>query len=275
MPWLPELFSEPVLRRVQDKRRRERLDAMPYFEGFFAGEPDALVGSFGDEPELDDPVRGHITGEQAFRAYVSETSAWLAERNVAVEDVEHVVLDRGGFEEVVLHFDAGTGRAELPFAIVGDHPSDAWLTELRVYYSSTTLTGRHANRRSLLAPDPGRPEPDVVGEHLRALRAGDVDALLAAFEPDGYVRGPEGSRDVHAGPEGLRAFYARLFANGGGFPLETCGLYDDGRTCALEYNLAGQPGVAVYVRGQSGRLAAARIYDDADWARRSQPWNGA
>ena len=49
-------------------------------------------------------------------------------------------------------------------------------------------------------------------------------------------------------------------------------MIDDGRACALEYNvrrwgqtdLPRQAGVAVYVRGESGRLAAARIYDDAD-----------
>jgi hypothetical protein len=42
--------------------------------------------------------------------------------------------------------------------------------------------------------------------------------------------------------------------------------------CALEYNvvkwgmtqLPPQAGVAVYVRGESGKLAAARIYDDVD-----------
>jgi hypothetical protein len=47
---------------------------------------------------------------------------------------------------------------------------------------------------------------------------------------------------------------------------------DDGCYCALEYNvvawgetqLAPQAGVAVYVRGPSGKLAAARIYDDVD-----------
>jgi hypothetical protein len=55
-------------------------------------------------------------------------------------------------------------------------------------------------------------------------------------------------------------------------PLEHCALVDDGRACALEYNvvrwgktqLPPQAGVAVYVRCESGKLAAARIYDDAD-----------
>jgi len=47
---------------------------------------------------------------------------------------------------------------------------------------------------------------------------------------------------------------------------------DDGRACALEYNvirwgrskLSPEAGLAVYVRGSSGKLASARIYDDAE-----------
>ena len=77
---------------------------------------------------------------------------------------------------------------------------------------------------------------------------------------------------MHTGRDGLRAFYEWLFSNGGGIPLEHCTVTDNGRVCALEYNvvrwgrtdLPPQAGVAVYVRGESGKLAAARIYDDAD-----------
>ena len=103
MPWVPELFTAPALQQLLDKRRRDKLVAVPFFDGLFAGEPDALVESFAGEPELYDPVRGRIKGAQAFEAYVAETSAWLAQRNVSVEDVEHVILERRGFEEVVLH----------------------------------------------------------------------------------------------------------------------------------------------------------------------------
>jgi hypothetical protein len=47
---------------------------------------------------------------------------------------------------------------------------------------------------------------------------------------------------------------------------------DDGRSCALEYDvvrwgrteLPPGAGIAVYVRGGTGKLASARIYDDAD-----------
>jgi hypothetical protein len=99
-----------------------------------------------------------------------------------------------------------------------------------------------------------------------------VDAIVAAFEADAYAREPAGGEHIHRGRDGLRAFYERLFSNGGGIPLEHCALVDDGRACALEYNvvqwgktqLPPQAGVAVYVRGESGKLAAARIYDDAD-----------
>ena len=61
-----------------------------------------------------------------------------------------------------------------------------------------------------------------------------------------------------------------MFSNDGGIPLEHCALIDDKGVCALEYNvvrwgqteLSPEAGVAVYARGQSGKLAAVRIYDD-------------
>jgi hypothetical protein len=272
MPWLPELFTAPALQRVREKRQRDELVAVPFFDGLLAGEPDALVESFAGEPELYDPVRGRIKGAQALRAYLAQMSAVLAQGNVSVEDVGHVVAEGRGFEEVVLHFDGENGRVDLPFAIVADRRSDRRIDELRIYYSSWPLTGRHANRPPLLQRDAGLLESDVVGEYQRALAAGDLDAIVAAFEPDGYAREPAGGRYIHRGPDGLRAFYELLFSNGGGIPLEHCAVVDDGHACALEYNvvrwgrtqLPPQAGIAVYVRGESGKLAAARVYDDAD-----------
>ena len=45
--------------------------------------------------------------------------------NVSVEDVEHVVTERRGFEEVILHLEGGAGRVDLPLAIVADRsPTD-------------------------------------------------------------------------------------------------------------------------------------------------------
>lgn len=271
MPWAPELFSAPVLQRLEEKWRHG-LVTVPFFDGLMAGEFDALVGSFAGEPELHHPVRGRIRGARAFEAFVIETSAWLSRRNVSVEDVEHVVAERQGFGEVILHLDGETGRVDLPVAIVADKQSDGRIVELRMYFSSWPLTGRHLNRTPLLQPDPELRESDVVAEYQGALSAGDVDAIVAAFEPDGYAREPAGGPYIHRGPDGLRAFYELLFSNDGGIPLERCALIDDKRACALEYNvvrwgkteLPPEAGVAVYVRGQSGKLAAARIYDDVN-----------
>jgi hypothetical protein len=272
VPWVPELFSAPVLEGWLEKRRRERIVDVPYFDGLLSGELDALVGSFAGEPELYHPVRGRIKGTRAFEAYVAETSAWLRQSNASIEDVARVVTERSGFEEVIVHLDGEAGRVGLPVALVADHRSEGRLDELRVYYSRWPLTARHPNRPPVLQPDPELRESDVVAEYQRALSVGDVDAILATFEADGYAREPAGGGYIHRGFDDLRAFYAHLFSNDGGIPLEHCAVVDNGRACALEYNvvrwgkteLAPQAGVAVYVRGQSGKLAAARIYDDVD-----------
>lgn len=173
---------------------------------------------------------------------------------------------------MALHLDGESGRVELPVAIVADRWSDGRIDELRIYSSSWPLTGRHANRPPLLHPDPELRESDVVADYQRALTVGDVDAIVASFEPHGYAREPAGGQYIHGGPDGLRAFYELLFSNDGGIPLEHRAPIDDTRGCALEYNvvrwgkteLPPEAGVAVYVRDQSGKLAAARVHDDTD-----------
>ena len=155
---------------------------------------------------------------------------------------------------------------------MADHDATGHLEELRLYFSGWPLTGRHANRPPLLQRDPGLRQADVVGEYQDALAGGDLEAITGTFEADGYAREPAGGEHVHRGRDGLREFYGRLFSNGGGIALEHCAAIDDGRCCALEYNvvrwgrteLAPQAGVAVYERGSGDGLRAARIYDDVD-----------
>jgi hypothetical protein len=259
MPWIPELFTAPELERVLE---RDEL-TVPYFDGLLTGEIDALIGSFAGEPQLHDPLRGRVKGADAFAAYVEQTRAWLAERNVTFEDVERAAEKERGFGEVVLHLDGERGRLELPYAIVADRRSDLRIEELRLYYSGRPLTGRDVHRPPLLQADPGLGTWDAVAGYERALAAGDPEAVVAAFEPDGYARDATGA--VHRGAEGLRAFYARRLS-GDGVRLEHCASLHDGRLCALEHNVLRSPpqaGLTVYVEGPTGKLAAARIYDDA------------
>ena len=272
MPWLPELFSAPVLERAQEKWERERLESVPYYDGLMSGEHAALISSFAGEPVLHDPLHGRSIGARAFEAYVTELQAWLAERNMTFEPVDDVLTETRAIEEVVLHLDGPNGRVAVPVAVIADRQSDGRLVELRIYHSLWPTRGQHVHRPPMLQRDPDLLAPGVVAEYQHALAAGDVDAILATFEPDGYAREPAGAEYVHRGAEALRAFYAHLFSSGGGIPLEHCALVGTGRLCALEYNiirwgtaeLPPEAGVAVYVQGEGGLLGAVRIYDDAD-----------
>jgi SnoaL-like domain len=273
VPWLPELFSQPVLERVLERRREDGAPIVPYFQGLMAGDLGALVGSFAGEPEIHYPVRGRVKGVRAFESYVGRTIQWITGRNGTVENVELLVTPRRSVEEVIVHLDGEDGdRVELPIAIAEDRDVDGRLQEMRVYYSAWPLTAGHAIRPPMLQPDPDVQEGDIVGEYQRALAAGDVEGVVAAFEPDASVREPAGGQYVHRGADELRALFTHFFSNGGGIPLEHCTATDDGRACALEYNVVAwgqtklppQGGIAVYVRGENGKLAAARIYDDVD-----------
>src|SRR4051794_28939944 len=203
MPWIPELFSAPALERVLADRRHARV---PFFAGMMAGEIDALVGSFAGEPELHHPVRGRVKGRGAFERFAADMGAWLVERNVEVEDIALTITPRRGVEEVVLHFDGDDGtRMALPVAIATDHPEGPQLEEMRLYFSTWPLTGGHALRPPLLQPDPGVGEADVVGEYQRALAAGDLEGVLATFEPGAHVREPAGGPHRHPGADALPA----------------------------------------------------------------------
>jgi SnoaL-like domain len=272
MPWMPEAFAAPIAdaRREQDDPSAN--DAVPYYEGIMANQPEALIRSFSGQPRVNDPRVGYVEGARELRAFVNGTADWLRERDAVVENVALTRTQSRTVEEVVLHLLSDDGvRVELPVAIVSDRNPDRTLKTIRVYHSMWPLTGGHRVREPLLPQDPNIVVPDVVGAYQRALAAGDVEAVLAAYEPNGYAREPSGGEYVYRGKEKLREVYSAQFANGG-IPLEHCTLTDDGLRCAIEYNVVRwgedevppQAGVAVYERASSGLLAAARIYDDVE-----------
>jgi hypothetical protein len=276
MPWMPEIFTAPIAeaRRAQVEEATSTNDAVPYYEGIMADEPDALVRSFAaGQPVLDDPRVGHVEGARELRAFATETAEWLRERVAVVENVALTSTPTRTVEEVVLTLLADDGaRVELPVAIVSDRNPERTLKVIRVYHSMWPITGSHREREKLLPRDPNIVVPDVVGEYQRALAEGELEAILATYEEDAYVREPSGGKYVYHGQEKLREIYTMQFSNGGGIGLEHCTLTDDGVRCAIEYNcvrwgvteIPPQVGVAVYERGSSGRLVAARLYDDAD-----------
>ena len=250
----------------------ERRDRCRTSRACSPGRLDALVQSFAGEPELHHPVRGRVKGRRAFEQFIADTNAWLAASNAVIDVVERIITPSCAVEEAKLTLDAPQGRLELPVAIAADRDDDGRIIELRLYYDTWPLTGRHANRLPVLQPDPDVRAPGIVADYQRALVAGDVEAAVAAFEPDAYLREPAGGQYVHRGRDALVALFERFFS-GGGIAQEHCAVTDDGHSCALEYNvirwgqnelLPPEAGLAVYVRGTSGKLAKARIYDDAD-----------
>src|SRR5215212_699342 len=270
MPWMPELFSAPALQNILDKRRRDALVAVPYFDGLLAGDLEALVESFAGQPELHDPLHGRIRGVAAFRTFANETNSWLRERHAWVEDVQHVVLDQRGFEEVILHLDGDQHAVHLPVAVLADRTVDGRIEELRIYFSTRVLTGRSAHRPPLLQGDPALKVPDDVAAYVGACADGDVDAIVATFERDGMVRDwSDGAQHRHMGHAGLHGFYEGVFGDGG-VRMEACALVDDGHRCSLEYNHAQrgektvlpQAGVAAFVRGATGAFSQVHVYDD-------------
>ncbi len=239
VPWAPELFSAPALQRVLDRYDSDHMRSVPFFDGLMAGEIDALLGSFAGVPELHHPVRGRIRGESAFRQFVADMTAWMTQHRIEVEHVNFLLTDPRGFEEVVLHLDGDSaegGRISLPVGLAADHDQDA-----------------HGERiiemRLYFSPWP------LTGHHA---------TRLPLLQPDVSLALPDVVED-----------YQRGLASGG-VRVERCTVTDDGRACALEYNVVARDGqdvppsagLAVHVYGDGGQLADVRVYGDSEPAAR-------
>jgi hypothetical protein len=270
MPWMPEVFTAAAVARQLEDRPGD--DVVGYYEGLLSEDRSALERSFAGEPRVNDPRVGHVEGTREFRAFVSGTVGWLRERDATAENVALTRTPTRTVEEVMLSLTNDQGRrVELPVAIVADRNPERTLKTIRVYHSIWLLAGEHRVRPPLLPADPDLDLEGIAGDYQRELAEGDVEGVLRTFEPDGYAREPSGEPYLHRGMEGLRGFYKFILAKGG-IPLEHCTLTDDGHACAIEYNMIrwgdseipAQAGVAVYERGRSGLLSAARIYDDVD-----------
>jgi hypothetical protein len=179
--------------------------------------------------------------------------------------------------EVTLALTFEGKRVYVPVAIVCERRPEREV-ELRLYYSTRPIKGTHAVRSPLLPQDDQVLVPPPVAAHLDALARGNVAAVVASFENGGTLRDPQGGNH-HKSEDGgtLHRFYEGLLGAGGG--ADGAGIEvlkgaraDDGRTCVLEYTVVRvrgkgvvpQAGLGVYVRGESGLLRAARIYEDVD-----------
>ncbi len=242
-----------------------------YLTALLAGDVNGLRTGFAGEPQLDDPLAGPVRGAEAWWSFIHECYAWFVNRAATLEPVRTTTTAERTVVEALLHMQLPAGPTELPIAVVGVAAGAGRVSALRVYHSQWPLYGKHAVRPPLLAQDAHQHAGDIVAAYQQALAAGDLDAIVDTFEPDGYFREPAGGPWIYRGHARLREFMAHLLASGG-IGLEHCTVTDDGGACAIEFNavrfgphpLTPQAGVAVYERGPSGKPRAARIYDDVN-----------
>jgi len=271
MPWFPDFTSAVELARRQTRAAGQADPVMQYFTALHNGDTHILETVWPGEVVIYDPRAGEVRGHKQLRRFVSQNQSWLAERHAHTQTVASTVAGGRAVVELLAHL-AGDDGQELawPIAVVAESPDDRSVT-FRTYCSQWPVDGRRHLRPAVLKPGPARPG-DVVGRYQTALDAGDAEAIVGTFAPDGYFREPIGPHYIHRGTGELRSFFAMRFSAGGGIGLQHCAVTDDGVRCALEYNcvrwgrhdLPPQAGIGIYERGPDGRLAAARVYDDVE-----------
>jgi hypothetical protein len=243
-----------------------------YLARLLAGDRAAIDAAFHGLPQIDDPFVGAVRGAEALEQFVAERHAWLAGRAARLTPGPVTFASGRTVVEATLRLHHGGRDIDLPIAVVGEEDARTGaLRSLRVYHSFWPLEGAHRVRPPLLPGDPNAQVAGAVADYQRALAAGDVDAIVATFEPEGYFREPSGEPYVHRGKAALHTFMTQILG-AGGIGIEHATITDDGVTCAIEFNavrfgkhpLTPQAGLAVYQRGPTGRLHAARIYDDVN-----------
>ena len=237
-----------------------------------SGDPSRLLEAFPGGVRIDDPRSGRLEGATSLADFSAASARWLRDHAGHAQAIALTV----GPTRVVGEFDLELTEDErtfvLPVAVVVEPDGAERSVWIRTYHSQWPLSGHHVVRPPLLARDPSVVESDVVGEYQAALAAGDADRITATFEPDGCFREPAGPQFRRCGTEVLHPFFALFFSAGGGIILEHCTVTEDGVRTALEFNavrwggreLPPQAGVAVYERGDSGKLRDARVYDDVE-----------
>jgi hypothetical protein len=270
MPWFPEFANAMSLARLQSRAAGQADPVAQYLTALNEGNARGLETLWPGEVVIYDPRAGQVRGHRQLRRFVSRNQSWLAQRHARIETVASTCAAGRAVVELQAHLADATGELAWPIAVVAESYDDRSV-EFRTYCSQWPVVGGRPVRPPIL--DPGSVHPgDVVGRYQAALGAGDADAIVATFAPDGYFREPIGPRDAHRGAAELRSFFADRFSAGGGIALQDCIVTDDGARCAVEYNclrwgrhdLPPQAGIGIYERGSGGLLAAVRVYDDIE-----------
>lgn len=241
-----------------------------FYDIMMDGDSGQLLSLFVGEPIIDTPMDGRVAGREAFLEFAEKRQAWLKEHKARPELLDITENAERICVEIVLYMEHEKEEIDLPVAMVADLKGKK-VSEIRVYHSTWPLTGKHQIRPPVIEPDAGLDEPQFVRRYMEKLKEGDASAIIDLFADSGYAREPSGSNYIHAGREGIREFYTSILQDGG-ISLKHCTATFDGKQVAIEYiatawgrtELPPQAGVAVYEVSESGKMIAARIYDDVN-----------
>ena len=241
-----------------------------YFPAIVDGQREQLAKRLGARATIDDPIHGRAAGLPGIDQLLAKTEAWIESHKATYQKGAFSTgIDRDVAEGVLSLTEDGK-TVDLPIAVVTERRKSREV-ELRVY-ASRKVTGAPAPRPRLVALVSDLPLPKLVADHLDALKAGSVDAVLACFETDGVIIDADGR--AHRKSDGtLRPHVQALLGStqSPGCDLQRGGYADGGRTCGLEYTLVrlagrdvtAQAGLLVYERGDTGLVHTLRCYDDA------------
>jgi limonene-1,2-epoxide hydrolase len=271
MPWFPDFANAAALARQETAAAGHADPVRQYIAALNNGDARALETVWPGEVVIYDPRSGEVRGHRHLRQFVSHSQALLAERHARVDTLAETACPGRAMVELVAHLDTGGEEQLWPVAVVAESRDDRSVV-FRSYFSRWPVDGRRDHTRPAILSSAADLPGDAVGRFGAALSAGDTDAVVSTFAPDGYYREAAGPRAVHRGTAELRAFFAALFSAGGGISMRPCVITDDGVRCAIEYNcvrwggreLPPQAGLCVCERGPDGLLAAVREYDDLE-----------
>src|ERR1700733_10738179 len=214
MPWFPEFASAMELARQQTRAAGQADPVGQYFDALNRGDIHDLETAWPGELVVHDPRAGEVRGHRQLRRFVRNNQSWLAEHGARIETVAATSAGGRAVVELLAHLAGDGGELAWPVAVVAESPDDTSVV-FRTYCSQWPVDGRRHLRPPI--PAPGHTHPgDVVGRYQAAFGAGDTDAIVGTFEPEGYFQGPFGPKYTRRGAGELRSFFSDCFSAGGG-----------------------------------------------------------
>jgi hypothetical protein len=217
-----------------------------------------LIELFRAQAWIDDPFLGPVLPDRL------EASSFAWPSHPRWESVELLKELRAGSRTVwELWYNArSSANPRLPVGIVWDETvADRPLA--RIYFNKQLVDPEWTDTRPpMIPPDPAIELHPTMVSYVEALHHGDVDGLLAVFDPEFQVRAPHGQ---YIEPEdGLTAGQTFAHRMSNGVPIMYVTSTDDGQRAALEFISWRNPphaGLGVYERSATGKIVEFRNYE--------------